>query len=187
MTDFVILATTTAFDAKVTAGDYYGDNTQLRHIRCYNPGVSKTYCRPFLDNSATLEAFDGDGCGQGESRSGNGSWATLAACKLNLNTAVACYETATTGEYFTVTPTANTCDPTSEFVILESAMDDTPADALAALSITDSATYKTAINIKHQRCNRVGAPIVKYLRVSMHSSFLFITVPANIPNCKWMS
>jgi hypothetical protein len=160
---FFLLAQLSEFISGSTAADLidnknsvYSDKTQLRHIRCLNDGT--VICRPFLDSSSTLERFDGDGCADGENRIGNNTWASLGACKLNLYTGVTCYMLDPAEPYYTTYTNGESCT-TSNDLVLNAAIADTAENALTA---TANYKYEEDPQLRHQRCNHAGVPVVSF-------------------------
>ena len=114
-------------------------------------------CRPFLDNSNTLENFDGDGCADGEVRQDNGTWASLAACKLNLATEVYCYSLDTAApKYYLTSHSPESC-PLATDLALKAFTADTSA---AAGTLAGAYDYLTDSNLRHQRCSHNSVAVV---------------------------
>lgn len=117
-------------------------------------------CRPFLDNSNTLEDFDGDGCADGEARDGEDTWASLGACKSGQYTTVSCYSlTLSSPKYYTIVNNPVSCPLTSDLVIATSTGDTQAAATTAA----GTYVYETDSDLRHQRCNHAGDAVVSNL------------------------
>ena len=115
-------------------------------------------CRPFLDSSSTLERFDGDGCADGETRYGNDTWASLGACKLNLYTAVNCYILDPSEPYYKQTDNVypESC-PAAADLVLNAVTGETEIEAA---TLAGNYIYENDPQLRHQRCNHAGVPVV---------------------------
>jgi hypothetical protein len=138
----------------------YGDNIQLRHIRC---GWATTMvCRPFLDSTGTIEAFDGDGCASGEQRIGNDTYPSLGACENQLNVALYCYHPTSAPAYTMLTvatPSGSCASGDLELTrnYQSGAYSGNPANTY----------YSSSLLLPHQRCRLAGSPDAYIVRLTM--------------------